>query len=68
MVRKVVRTACGIVLILGIGVLQGCVYDPYTGAYAPCCAYPAYGYYPAPYAGSVVLDGDWGWRRGWHRR
>jgi hypothetical protein len=31
--------------------LGGCVYDPYTGSYEPCCAYPgpyAYSYPPQP--------------------
>ena len=41
-------------LLVGIGALGGCVYDPYTGAYVPCCGYygyPYYGYYryPPPY-------------------
>ena len=33
-------------------VLSGCVYDPYTGAYVPCCNYYGYPYgyaYPRPY-------------------
>lgn|SRR5579872_3843653 len=32
--------------------LAGCVYDPYTGTYIPCCAYYGNPYYryPAPYA------------------
>jgi hypothetical protein len=32
--------------------LAGCVYDPYTGTYQPCCGwygYPYYGYYGYPY-------------------
>jgi hypothetical protein len=38
-------------------VLTGCVYDPYTGTYRPCCGYYGYPYsgypyyrYPPPYA------------------
>jgi hypothetical protein len=33
-------------------VLGGCVYDPYTGTYVPCCNYYGYPYgyaYPRPY-------------------
>ena len=33
-------------------VLSGCVYDPYTGTYVPCCNYYGYPYgyaYPRPY-------------------
>jgi len=29
--------------------LGGCVYDPYTGAYYPCCGYYGYSYYRYPY-------------------
>ena len=31
--------------------LSGCVYDPYTGTYYPCCSYYGYPYYryPPPY-------------------
>jgi hypothetical protein len=40
-------------ILLGLLLLGGCVYDPYTGTYYPCCTYPApYGYapyYPYPY-------------------
>ncbi len=28
--------------------LSGCVYDPYTGAYYPCCNYYGYPYYRPP--------------------
>ena len=44
-----------IVVVVGTILLAGCVYDPYTHQYVPCCAYPAYygppAYYgyPAPY-------------------
>ena len=38
---------------LGVAaLLAGCVYDPYTGGYYPCCSYPhpyAYPPYYAPY-------------------
>ena len=51
-----VRRVVGIALVLATGVLAGCVYDPYTGTYVPCCGtygYPYYGYpsyrYPSPY-------------------
>jgi hypothetical protein len=39
-------------ILLGLLLLGGCVYDPYTGGYYPCCSYPAYPrapYYPYPY-------------------
>ncbi len=35
--------------MLATGVLTGCVYDPYTGTYAPCCGYYGYPYYGYPY-------------------
>jgi len=40
-----IAALAGVAALLG-----GCVYDPYTGAYYPCCSYP-YGYYrpPPPY-------------------
>lgn len=56
-----------LVLVIAVAALQGCAYDPYTGTYVPCCAYPAYGgypaygYYPPPVVGGVVVGG------GWHR-
>ena len=45
------RRSAVIVALAGVAaLLGGCVYDPYTGGYYPCCSYP-YGYYrsPAPY-------------------
>jgi hypothetical protein len=34
-------------MLVGVAaLLGGCVYDPYTGGYYPCCAYP---YQPHPY-------------------
>ena len=56
--------AAAVVLIVAMATLQGCAYDPYTGTYVPCCAYPAYGYYP-PVFGGVVVGG--GWHGGWYR-
>lgn len=57
------KIATALLLVAGMGALQGCAYDPYTGTYVPCCAYPAYGYgyYPPPVVGGVVVGG------GWHR-
>jgi len=44
--RRALKT---ILVIATAGLLQGCVYDPYTGTYLPCCAaYPAYGGYAYP--------------------
>jgi hypothetical protein len=58
------RTLGVTLLIVAAAMLQGCVYDPYIGAYVPCCTYPTYGYsgYPAygSYGGSVVIGGGWG--------
>lgn len=55
------RTLAAILLIVGAGMLQGCVYAPYPGAYGP---YPAYGGYPYPaygdYGSPVVVEGGWG--------
>ena len=70
MLRKAVGA---LVVLIGLAALQGCAYDPYTGTYAPCCAYsaypgypayPGYGYYAPPVTGGVVIDG--GWHGGWH--
>ena len=38
-------------LTLGASLLAGCVYDPYTGTWVPCCNYYGYPYYryPPPY-------------------
>ena len=67
MLKKMAAMA---LLLVAVGALQGCAYDPYTGTYVPCCAYPAYpaygygygyGYYPPPVVGGVVVGG------GWHR-
>ena len=53
------RALAAILLIVAAGVLQGCVYNPYTGTYTPCCAgYPAYrGYYGAPQGGGYQGQG-----------
>ena len=64
------RIVAATVLIAALVALQGCAYDPYTGTYVPCCAYPAYGVYPPPVVGGVVIDGGWRggwWHRGWYR-
>ena len=51
------RIAGLLALTLTAALLVGCVYNPYTGTYAPCCGYygnPYYGNpyyrYPPPYA------------------
>ena len=36
-------------LMLTAALLAGCVYDPYTGTYVPCCGYYGYPYYRYPY-------------------
>jgi hypothetical protein len=45
------RRTLAAALLLGTGTVGACVYDPYTGAYLPCCAYYGYPYYryPPPY-------------------
>jgi hypothetical protein len=60
-----------VLLAAAAALLGGCVYDPYSGTYAPgVAAAPAYGYYPGYYPGyayggpSIVIGGDWG--HGWH--
>lgn len=50
--RHVMRRCGGLALLLGLAaMLAGCVYDPYTGGYYPCCSYPYHPYrpYAAPY-------------------
>jgi len=58
--RLLRRSFSVILLLVGAGIIEGCVYDPYTGTYVPCCTYyrpwgypppppPAYGY-PGYYA------------------
>ncbi|HTI81190.1 MAG TPA: hypothetical protein VL614_12145 [Acetobacteraceae bacterium] len=45
------RLGAVVVLAGAAALLSGCVYDPYTGGYYPCCSYygnPAYRY-PPPY-------------------
>jgi hypothetical protein len=37
------------VLVLIAPLLGGCVYDPYSGTYVPCCSYYGYPYYRYPY-------------------
>ena len=63
------RALAAILLIVAAGVLQGCVYNPYTGTYTPCCAaYPAYGGYGYPaYGGAYgypAYGGYYGARQG----
>ena len=63
----IMKFAAAVALIAAVTALQGCAYDPRTGTYVPCCAYPAYpaypgyGYYAPPVVGGVVIGG------GWHR-
>jgi hypothetical protein len=48
--RRALKT---ILSLVAAGLLQGCVYNPYTGTYVPCCAaYPAYGGYGYPAYGT----------------
>jgi len=37
--RRTILALAGVAAVLG-----GCVYDPYTGAYVPCCSYYGYPY------------------------
>jgi hypothetical protein len=46
------RQAAILALTAAMAPLGGCVYDPYSGAWLPCCNYYGYPYayrYPAPY-------------------
>jgi hypothetical protein len=45
------RIAAFLALTLGASLLAGCVYNPYTGTWQPCCNYYGYPYYryPPPY-------------------
>ena len=43
------RIATLLALMATASLLAGCVYDPYTGTYAPCCNYYSYPYYRYPY-------------------
>ena len=43
------RRVLGAAPLIVAGVLGACAYDPYTGAYVPCCGY--YGYPYSPYSG-----------------
>lgn len=39
----------GMLLLAAAALLAGCVYNPYTGTYQPCCSYYGYPYgYPPP--------------------
>ncbi len=41
------RIAAAFALVIAGTLLSGCVYNPYTGTFMPCCGY--YGYYGNPY-------------------
>lgn len=41
------RVATTLLMAIATSMLAGCVYDPYTGTYVPCCR--NYGYYGFPY-------------------
>ena len=43
------RIAALLALALVASVLAGCVYDPYSGTWVPCCNYYGYPYYRNPY-------------------
>ena len=45
------RLGAVVALAGAAALLSGCVYDPYTGTYNPCCSYYGYPYYryPPPY-------------------
>jgi hypothetical protein len=43
------RNAALLALTLAASVLAGCVYDPYSGTWVPCCNYYGYPYYRNPY-------------------
>jgi hypothetical protein len=48
--RHMIRRCGGLAVLLGLAaMLAGCVYDPYTGGYYPCCAYPYQQPYASPY-------------------
>ena len=43
------RSGSVLLLFIIAALLAGCVYDPYTGTYYPCCSYYGYPYqYPYP--------------------
>jgi len=42
------RTRAVLALAGAAALLSGCVYDPYTGGYYPCCNYYGYPYYRYP--------------------
>src|SRR5215472_12702645 len=46
------RRMTALLALAAVSLLPGCVYDPYTGTYLPCCSYYGYPYgyrYPPPY-------------------
>ena len=42
------RIAALLALTVGASLLAGCVYDPYTATWRPCCNYYGYPYYRYP--------------------
>jgi hypothetical protein len=57
------RIAATLAMAAAAALLGGCVYDPYTGALAPCCGYYGYPYgyrYPAPYGPYGYPPGPYG--------
>jgi hypothetical protein len=42
------RVAALLALTVGASLLDGCVYNPYTGTWQPCCSYYGYPYYRYP--------------------
>jgi hypothetical protein len=56
---RTILALAGVAAILG-----GCVYDPYTGTYVPCCNYYGYPYgyaYPRPYYRPAPSSGAVWW-------
>jgi hypothetical protein len=43
------RRVLALGVVLAAVLLGGCVYNPYTGTYVPCCSYYGYPYYAYPY-------------------
>jgi|SRR6478672_13129994 hypothetical protein len=43
------RITALLALTLAASALAGCVYDPYSGTWVPCCNYYGYPYYGSPY-------------------
>ena len=47
MTPPVIHPARALLLLGAVSLLAGCMYDPYTGTYSPCCGNP-YSYYGYP--------------------